>query len=94
MLGTVSVPLKAGSVVPRFRSKQVSLPNTPFSCNYRTWAFMFGVDELTAMLYLTKEYGEQVTTWLQMLTRYPRWLPTFRCQTWHLWHSFEVPNVG
>ena len=29
---------------------------------------MFEVDELTAILYLTKEYGELVSTWLQMLT--------------------------
>jgi DNA phosphorothioation-dependent restriction protein DptG len=42
---------------------------------------MFGVDELTAIFYLTKEYDESVSTWLQMLTRYPRWLLVFLSMT-------------
>jgi hypothetical protein len=55
-------------IVPRFRSRQVSLPNTLLSCNYHTLGFMFVVAVLTAILCLTKEYGELVITWLQMLT--------------------------
>jgi len=40
------------------------VPNTLFSCNYLTLDFMF----VTVILYLTNEYGDLVSTWLQMLT--------------------------